>query len=608
MRPPPPTAAVVPAALPGATDLALACLAFAAFGATACAEVHWLDSGELTASAWALGVAHPPGEAPWALLARFPMSLPFGDVAFRANVASAAFAALCVPAMTVLGSAALGGLPDPRSRAWLARGAAVAAVLGGASWLQAVRAEVYSLQAALTLWAAALLVLPDAVLPRNARWSLAALACGLAAANHPLLLAAALPALATLGLSEGGIRRGAWGPAAATGILGFSSVLYLPVRAVAAPADAWGSPDRLQDAVAVLTGRVFTQNFSLGDGAGAWENAGTLAALTDLHGGPALLPLAAAGAVVLAVRGPRPLALGLALLVLGNAGTVLPQNKVFLDNPDLHGYAAVGFAGLCVLAAAALGGLSAWLGARRGSGPGRGMALAGALALSVQALAGAAFGSRAGDRLARSFAAGLVSRLPPGALLVTAGNDATFLLWYGGRVEGWRPDLRTVHRVLLGHGFYDHELRRRAGPRPGGLHPGRARVDLPGALAAVAGPAWLEFRERDFAAAPSLVPRGLLMEWRGPGPVEIRDEDLEVHRARLAEALPDSGDAALTRDVHARTVAIYVRALLGGYFTARGRADLAAAEAEAIRRIEPAWRGPWPSPEDGRAGPTGGTR
>ncbi|MCK6526234.1 DUF2723 domain-containing protein [Myxococcota bacterium] len=602
----PPPEAVVPPALPGVADLVLACLAFAAFAATACPEVHWLDSGELTASAWALGVAHPPGEAPWALLARLPMSLPFGDVAFRANVASAAFAALCVPAVTVLAHAALGGLRDPRSRAWLSRGAAVAAALGGASWLQAVRAEVYSLQAALTLWGAALLVLPDGVLPRDTRWSLAALACGLAAANHPLLLVASLPALAVLALSEAGIRRGAWGPAAAAGTLGFSSVLYLPVRAAASPADAWGSPDRLPDAVAVLTGRVFAQNFSLGDGVGTWENAGTLASLVRLHGGPALLPLAAAGGVVLAARGPRPLGLGLALLVLGNAGTVLPQNKVFLDNPDLHGYAAVGYAGLCVLAANALGSLSSWMGARRGRSLGRGIALAGALALSAQALAGAAFGSRAGDRMARSFAAGLVSRLPPGAPLVTAGNDATFLLWYGERVEGWRPDLRTVHRVLLGHGFYDRELRRRAGPRPGGLDPGRVRVDLPGALSAISGPAWLEFRERDFAAAPSLVPRGLLMEWRGPGPAEVREEDLEVHRARLAEALPDPGDAALSRDVHARTVAVYVRALLGGYFAARGRPDLAAAEAAAIRQVEPAWRGPWPSPEDGLAGPFGG--
>src|SRR5262245_53907501 len=61
------------------------------------------DAGELVASVWRLNVAHPPGYPLYHLLGRLFCALPFGSVAWRMNLFSAACglgtAALCFAAV-----------------------------------------------------------------------------------------------------------------------------------------------------------------------------------------------------------------------------------------------------------------------------------------------------------------------------------------------------------------------------------------------------------------------------------------------------------------------------------------------------------------------------
>ncbi|MCE7958560.1 MAG: DUF2723 domain-containing protein [Acidobacteria bacterium ACB2] len=55
--------------------------------------VGLIDSGELALAAWLPGNAHPPGSPVWLLLGFLFSRLPFGEVAFRMNLFSAAGAA-----------------------------------------------------------------------------------------------------------------------------------------------------------------------------------------------------------------------------------------------------------------------------------------------------------------------------------------------------------------------------------------------------------------------------------------------------------------------------------------------------------------------------------
>lgn len=63
--------------------------------------------------------------------------------------------------------------------------------------------------------------------------------------------------------------------------------------------------------------------------------------------------------------------------------------------------------------------------------------------------------------LASDFARALLEGLPPQAVLVLAGDNDTFPVWFAQQVKGLRPDVTPVTIPLLGAGWYRRELRRR---------------------------------------------------------------------------------------------------------------------------------------------------
>ena len=101
-----------------------------------------LDVPMLQMQVCVLGMTHPTGYPSYLMLSHLFTYLPFGDCAYRANLASAAYAALAVAAVF-----AAGYLLSRRVIA--AAAAALAFGLGGTLWSQAVMAEVYTLNALL---------------------------------------------------------------------------------------------------------------------------------------------------------------------------------------------------------------------------------------------------------------------------------------------------------------------------------------------------------------------------------------------------------------------------------------------------------------------------
>lgn len=72
-------------------------------------------------------------------------------------------------------------------------------------------------------------------------------------------------------------------------------------------------------------------------------------------------------------------------------------------------------------------------------------------------------------RLATEIAEALLAALPHGAILVVAGDNDTFPIWYAQRVSRLRPDVTPVTIPLLGAGWYRDELRRRDALLPADL-------------------------------------------------------------------------------------------------------------------------------------------
>lgn len=77
----------------GLIGISISLIAFIIYLITLCPTVYVGDSGELTAAAYTLGIAHPPGYPLLCLIGKIFTWIPLGNIALRINLLSAFFAA-----------------------------------------------------------------------------------------------------------------------------------------------------------------------------------------------------------------------------------------------------------------------------------------------------------------------------------------------------------------------------------------------------------------------------------------------------------------------------------------------------------------------------------
>ncbi|HWN70266.1 MAG TPA: DUF2723 domain-containing protein, partial [Haliangium sp.] len=449
--------------------LLAASLSFMLYAITASPALGWLDSPEFVAASVTLGVPHSPGHPLPVLAGYLGTLLPVGDLVFRVNLVSALASAGAAACMAVAARRILDYFAPALPRmARLSAATAVALLyaLSWSAWFQAVRAEVYALEALLH---GAVLALVTGILTReeqgiDARGLYAAsLLAGLALATHPFIaLTAIVPGAAVVLVW----RRPGWTRVARVVLfatLGLAALLQTPIRASQHPLVSWGAPHTAERFLWTVSARAFHK-------ATTYEHASPLA--EDLAQTIATMIEQATWVVFFAAllglyaglrRGgaARQLTTVLAgVLGLALAGRVLIG---FDPNvPDDHGYVLpalsavllLGLVGLATLAEAVAQHLRP-----RVAGAG----LVGLLALLVpwqlarflpaaEVLASA----RASDRIAHWQLDGL----PPRTLLLSAYFETRFRLWALQAVEARRPDVDIIDRSFLTYPGMAEEARR----------------------------------------------------------------------------------------------------------------------------------------------------
>ena len=222
-------------------------------------EHHGADSGDLVAAAFTSGVPHPPGYPFYTLLAQIFIALPIGSIAYRVNVFSATTAALAVAVLYLVGYVLLA--ENQPLRRVIAAASALFFAFSPLFWSQATIAEVYALNALLTvilfggflLWSG-ILESTGARLRLLGRWSVA-IALGVGLAHHPTILFM-LPAGFVLLWRRVDLR--AIAHVLLVSILAAALLdLTLVLRAWGDPPINWGDPRTLGDLWWVISAQVY---------------------------------------------------------------------------------------------------------------------------------------------------------------------------------------------------------------------------------------------------------------------------------------------------------------------------------------------------------------
>jgi len=423
------------------------------------------DSGELTAAALTGGIPHPSGYPIFAILARVFAALPLGhSPIWRVNLLSA------------VSMAAAGGLVCAAVLRWTGNAAAglLAAAIFGTSpvvWSSATVAEVFGLNAMFVALAVYLWSRIEHTLSRRDVFALL-LASGLAMCNHHIFAFVGAPlVLRSLWVTRRQL--GATGIAIALGfgLLGLIPYGYLMSPSASTAAVSWGEGTSIESLVAHVLRRDYG-TFSMGRPTSdqVFVTQGTFfPTLWHMlgHAFPRLLWIGPGFALAGLYLGMKSRATRTATAVvsfvfcfyvltfcgLSNLSTDRPLylsilGRFCVESDLLLALAAgIGFAALL----RRLDTVSRW--SRFAS-----IGVAVLFTIGIAAHAGQASGR--GNTVLRDFVTTAFTSLPPGAIVITEGDEVTNASFYLHDVEGLRPDVIHLGRTYLAAPWYTIRQRR----------------------------------------------------------------------------------------------------------------------------------------------------
>ncbi len=481
----------------------LTAVVLAIYLATLAPTTAFWDTSEYIAAAYVLGIPHPPGNPLFVLLAHTfgAIPLPF-SYAVRINLFAALTSALSAGLWFLVAERWMRNVVPAR---WPRLAAAAAGILVSATmwtvWNQStVNEKVYTvslLSIALVTWLAVHWA-DDEPGPHRDRWLiLIAYVLALSSTNHMMGVLAA-PAVAVYVLwTDWRVLTRPWVLAGivVAFLVGISlNYSFLPIRAAQFPAINEGEPvgffsqalsdvlnrvqygkpsvfERQADFAAQLAN--YWQYFSW-QFARDWGRAARF--VTAIF-----TVLGLVGAWALWVKDRRAALASTALIGTLTLLLVFYLNfkygySIYPTQPDLprevreRDYFFIGsFAAFGVWIAVGFGalvnGIVSFL-RDRGTERGRWALATIALALAAVPLMGNRLtASRSGESMARDFAVDLLESVEPYGILITAGDNDTFPLWYAQEVEGVRRDVTLANLSLMNTRWHLRQLRRRNTPK-----------------------------------------------------------------------------------------------------------------------------------------------
>ena len=404
------------------------------YGMTLCPTVYVEGSGELIGAAYGLGTAHPTGYPLFCLSSRLiALVLPWVSPAVVINAASALFAAACCGALAAL-------LYGRGVQPVVALATALVLAFSRTFWSQAVIAEVYGLALLLVI-----LVLAQALRACESKEPRQVLLLGwlmgLGLTAHLMQVLVWPGVVAILAWRWPALWRRplllAQGMLAALG--GYSLVAYLPLRNGRGSGFHWGPLDDPAALWQHLSGALYRSSFFSLPSEGMLLNAQRWLeqAAGEFHF--TLVPLVAWGGWV-AWRRDR----SAFVLVGGTIACNLIAALNYHRDPN----------GLPVFYLLSIVGLAMWLAmgldalARRVR-PVVSTSIA-ALVVALVLVSHYEASDRSENWVADHYGRDILADLPEGAILITEGDDAAFVLDYLLRIEGLRPDVTLYNRMGRG--------------------------------------------------------------------------------------------------------------------------------------------------------------
>jgi len=455
------------------------------------------DTPEYIAAAYTLGIPHPPGNPLFVILAHTWGLIPWMQhYAGRINLMSAVMSALAAGFWFLIGERWLRPIIPSR---WPRRATALAGATLAATaftvWNQSVVNEkVYTVSLvsiALVLWLAVRWGDQESGSRRDHHLLVIVYLLALTATNHLMGLLVA-PAVVVYVLATDPkvfLSPRFLGWAAVAVALGVSLWLFLLVRAPHFPGINEGEPTNLAALRAVLNRTQYdkpalgNRQADFASQIGMWWQYFTWQWGKDWAAGVQRALAIAFGALGLLgawrhLKADKRSGWAMVALMF----TLIPLLIFYLNFKYRYGthpgdntidevrerdyFFLVSFAVWGLWAAMGLAALMEWIQSAlraRVSGEGRRWALATPVLLValVPLVGNRLAASRAGEWLARDFAYDMLQSVDPYGILVTAGDNDTFPLWYAQEVEHVRDDVTVLNLSLANTDWYDRQLQRR---------------------------------------------------------------------------------------------------------------------------------------------------
>lgn len=578
----------------------------AAYLATLSGSSYWLDAGELTAAAVDLDVAHPPGHPLASLVGHAATLVPLGSLALRVAFAQAVCAALAAGFLysaidTTVRSL---GVRHDRLVVPMSLGASWLAAGSYGWWLQAVRPEVYALEALLLSIAIERIVALEAAWPTRDLSPLpaATLALGLSLANHHFMGILCFPAIAPT-LARVYRARGPRPLLVSAGMIaaGLSTYLYLPIRAATDPAMNLGNPTSLGRIYWVVSAQAY-------QGTHALEAEPltdrfldvTISLVESLHVLPVLFALAGGYALL---RAPGAVRVGYVWISLVLFSFIGRGWLGFVrGNPDALGYLMPALGGVAALAVSLVAAVVALLGERNEAQKKKSaqpspmlamVALAVAMLGAVQLVSSRAHASLAAFHATDDVDELRIRDLPPHAVVLAYSPQTVFRFFELAATEHVRPDVTLIPMPFLGYpGTIDALVRRSpevAGVLRSELLDGEPAVSELQSLASQR-PVLIELDVRvPIALHETLLPDTILYSVEPAGTTDVDIRSASTARAHALDALRNAL-ADDTRDRPTREQLLWIHYNDALYAASMGERDAARLSLSRAMAISPSSR------------------